>query len=657
MAVVRARRLCVVLVGAAGCWCALNFPAARAQDSVSLTPGESDALPAHGVQVRRYVVDSIEFESSWGGDFTLAPILKSSRDDKGPFNTRYIGGAVVSVESLSGILFTPQDFPFWSAPGQGVNPGANAPPAGLATVGAFDRQSTVALTDIGPDGTNVIGAVIGRRLTTPGRLFVTRVVAATSRPDLASPDTATLSVGSVDAHGFAMLRADSQGATDGALGLMLADNIVRVNLFARQSAVVNTLFGTGGVNAAADMIASAFIFNAAARSINAPSLIPSSKTGQGEPLATTLSFDGQFWAEGAPPTFAHLAPGVAAHRGNPSHSSFPGLGDPGGVLACLAESGAGGGIVDTINIFGVDELGGVQSAMAATLPSPLIDGPFSAAAPEFRDWGSQLPFRGPAGPVAIGAVAGGGAAMAAAAGVDSVAGEFIAVATFESPTPSWKVAARLDTPILNGPSGAQIARIVSGAQLSPPSPVGLSSPGMDLQGNVYFVAAIKPNLGPARKALIKAVHTPSGFRLERILEEGQIFTGANSVRQFQIVSLALADSDSLASGAFSAASVNQARPIGAMIDPLSPRAFGGCVVSATIEYDNNFVPERYDAALLVGPRLDAVLLGDLSGDGMVNSSDLAMLLGSWGDQNVPADLNGDGAVNSSDLALLLGNWT
>ena len=52
------------------------------------------------------------------------------------------------------------------------------------------------------------------------------------------------------------------------------------------------------------------------------------------------------------------------------------------------------------------------------------------------------------------------------------------------------------------------------------------------------------------------------------------------------------------------------------------------------------------------------LLGDINGDGIVNSQDLGELLGSWGPcLGCPADLDGDGVVGSADLGLLLGNWT
>ncbi|MFO0829821.1 MAG: dockerin type I repeat-containing protein [Phycisphaerales bacterium] len=50
-------------------------------------------------------------------------------------------------------------------------------------------------------------------------------------------------------------------------------------------------------------------------------------------------------------------------------------------------------------------------------------------------------------------------------------------------------------------------------------------------------------------------------------------------------------------------------------------------------------------------------IGDLDGDGVVNSIDLGLLLGAWGRcASCAADLDGDGVVGSADLAILLGAW-
>lgn len=46
---------------------------------------------------------------------------------------------------------------------------------------------------------------------------------------------------------------------------------------------------------------------------------------------------------------------------------------------------------------------------------------------------------------------------------------------------------------------------------------------------------------------------------------------------------------------------------------------------------------------------------DLTGDGVVDGSDLAMVLGQWG-QAGPADLDGNGTADGADLAIVLGAW-
>jgi hypothetical protein len=53
----------------------------------------------------------------------------------------------------------------------------------------------------------------------------------------------------------------------------------------------------------------------------------------------------------------------------------------------------------------------------------------------------------------------------------------------------------------------------------------------------------------------------------------------------------------------------------------------------------------------------SVPVGDLDGDGAINSADLAILLNAWGASGSPADLNGNGVVDSADITILLANWT
>jgi len=58
--------------------------------------------------------------------------------------------------------------------------------------------------------------------------------------------------------------------------------------------------------------------------------------------------------------------------------------------------------------------------------------------------------------------------------------------------------------------------------------------------------------------------------------------------------------------------------------------------------------------------VEQLLLGDLDGDGHINTTDLLLLFASWGPcgncANCEADLNEDCNVNTADLLILFGNW-
>lgn len=283
----------------------------------------------------------------------------------------------------------------------------------------------------------------------------------------------------------------------------------------------------------------------------------------------------------------------------------------------------------------------------------------------------QVPFRGPSGQVAIGQLPGAsGDLLVAATARDASAGDFIAVKRFVAgslPTSHWVLAARRGSQVWSGPSGASIGILAAG------SPVAISSPAMDLLGNVYFVARWQPTAAAAQTGLFKAVltrvETPASptasgltYRLELLLTTGQSVTGANSATPYTITALRLADSNGAASGGFHAGQIVQSRMLapGETVlgsNPEAIHAFGGVVVNATIEYAAPGGAQRYEAALFVAP--GKTLAGDLNNDGACDFADLNLVLsffGQSGPQAAPGDVNNDGVCDFADLNLVLSDF-
>jgi hypothetical protein len=71
---------------------------------------------------------------------------------------------------------------------------------------------------------------------------------------------------------------------------------------------------------------------------------------------------------------------------------------------------------------------------------------------------------------------------------------------------------------------------------------------------------------------------------------------------------------------------------------------------------DGFTPVDIESGSLITVSIaNSGVVGDLSGDGVVNSVDLAILLGNWGVSG-PGDLDESGVIDSADLALLIGAW-
>lgn len=627
------------------CGLGIAAPSALAQDSVAATPGNSDAISAYNQQNFRYAVDLVPFTSSWGNPFAIAPVLKASRDIDPFFPTQVTGSAAISPNQLTNTTPASTSFSLWNQAGAGINGAENSAP-GSVSITAFDAQFSVALSDFSTNASNVIGAVIGRSAAQPARLFVDRTVAMVSRSSAFAQDLTTLSLGAVDAAGTLLLRADDFNTT--AQSSVLGENIIRVDLTARSESI-NAPFALSGSNTLSDSASSTFVANNDSVTLNTPAAIPAQNPGQA--TAVVFDFAGNYRPNGGSPV-AHLDPGVDAHRGNPSFSVASPLGGV-GTVASIARS-ADKPIA--LNAFGVNADGSVTGSVSAVLPSPISSGSFTASNASFNQYLSQTSFRGPNGQVGIGIEPGSGDALLAATATDASAGEFIAVARFGSSV-SWSIAAYPGKPVLDGPGGSVIGNLADAASIA--QPIAISAPAIDLFGNVYFLSAYQPASGSPTVGLFKAA--AGSYDLELLLAEGDSYTGANSATPYTITALQLADSDSLASGAFHAGSIIQQTVGGfAGSEPSDPGAFGGAIVNAEITYDRAGTPERYNAVLFIGAGVDAAeCIGDADGNGTVNLDDLNAVLTTFGQSVTPGtggDVDGNGTVNLDDLNLVLTNF-
>ncbi len=85
----------------------------------------------------------------------------------------------------------------------------------------------------------------------------------------------------------------------------------------------------------------------------------------------------------------------------------------------------------------------------------------------------------------------------------------------------------------------------------------------------------------------------------------------------------------------------------------------GVLRSLVVQYDRAYLARDY--GWVVELDIDTCVLAgaaDLSGDGVVDATDLAILIAAWGSTSAAGvDLDGDGIVSTSDLAILLAAWS
>lgn len=636
--------------------CALCCTPAMAQDSVSSATGVGgDAIDAYDTsrQTVRYVVDLVSFTTSWGNEWGVAPVVKTSRDVDALFNTLALGAIAVSADQVSNasLVGVEQDFDVWSAAGQGV--GVENSAATTISVSSLDNRYAIALGDLNTEASNAIGAMIGFNDDQPTRLYVRRTMAAQSRSFSFLDDNGTVTAGAIDADGNIYIRADDFNGTGP--NQIIGQNILGVDLYDRNSSL-NGVTKSGATNISGDGGASTFDIRIGMNTLNSPSALPASLGTSGRSLV--FNFNGQYRVGGGVGTMGHLDAGVTGHRGNPTFSSVTGLGGI-GTVASLARTTVSPSVTAGFNLFGVDANGAVQATASATMPIPMTGAPDlnASGTAKFDQYNNQTSFRGPSGHAAIGQDNATGDILVAATATDEAAGDFIAVARFGAGV-TWEVAARIGSPVVDGPGGTTIG-VLGDAPFA-----AISAPAMDLYGNVYFVGLFHDSINPVVPAVFKAVDTASGYQLELVLKEGQQFTGANSNTLYTIERLSLSDSDSIASSGLSAASVLQ-QADGSAVSAEEPNTVGGVVVGAKISYARVGGPETYDVALILKPKrpVGSTCAGDFDGDGDVDLGDFGVFGSAFnsnvGDANynAAADFDGDGDVDLGDFGVFGGEFS
>ncbi len=635
----------IILFSVAGA-CAGAF----AQDSVSRNANGGSGLPGDAVspwgsayQRLNYVVDMASLRTSWGTTFGIAPVMKSGKTSQVRFNA-INGASTISPTVLVASTYPATTYTLWTLPGGGLNLAesnaalnSTVSPTGSPSVfcvASMDYEDVVSGTTMVLANQIYVGFVAFDP-SRPDRLYVTRVDAGNNSPATAQADRSQFGLGTVDANGNVVFRADGFGVA-GTTAPLTQDTLFRIDAGARSANVLNTIDTNGGSAAG-----STTVLLRSATSLAVPCAIP--KDIAGRSVAIEADFAGRCEFESSTATFSttfsHLAGGIGDHRGTPSFSGRRLLQSGVGTCAVLGRSAAGGGRVDTLNLWSVDASGTPLVRRALTLPASISDPcdafvwPLSGGG--FRNYDSQVTFRGGSGPVALGHDLAGNSLGAATlyAGTTpnpSNGTNAIVVARFDGSNPGsavqWANAAWVDAStltgkpiyadygadglpntgdagendgVVDGQDGA-IGRLaaLSETALGPVGP-SISAPAFDEAGNVYFLAgvAIKRAGGTGvvfdySVGLVRAVLDPGTmcYKLDLVCRPGDVFVGRNAGRNYQIASLFLADGDSISSSAlWSGSAIQQswnAVPTGSLAQA-APQHLAGLTLSARIVYDTN----------------------------------------------------------------------
>jgi len=706
------------LIAAAG----LCAPAI-AQDSVSNNLGgfPGDALNQFTDNCNEYVIDLAEIVTSKGHCFGIAPIIKLSQSPDPAFFNNLNSASGISPLVRTGVPFPSPAYDLWeNNPGAGTNTNGTNDAPGTINPQGNSTQFAVAMAEFGGAGVGqnyngIVGAVVNYDPNDPNRLYVTRRQVAVNGIAGSTGDVSQFGGISVDADGNVMYRADNFGSSGiGGFTTVSGNNIFRTSMLSRNCGVSNLISGNPATSDA-----TAGIVTGSATTLSAPSMIPASVSGTNA-LYAGPNFSTQYVYGDVGSVFstsAHLdtTGGIGGdHRGTMGSTTFDFTGSGAAYHFAIYSKDAA---FDTtvLNAFGVSATGAVVSNLGLQVPTSITDNEtgftvnYIPGTYEFRNYASQVSFRGGVGNIAIGGDQNGDGLMAATmyefgasgGGFNDDFSNQIVVARRDSATGavSWTLAAYVDalnigTPNTGKPicdsTGATIGQIVDLPAVTGGTPLGpgMSAPAIDSVGNIWFSSSVElfnridtdgDTIGDTSdfdSALIRAIYNPTTFsyELELVLELGQVITGLNSGTDYQISFLGQADSNSISSGTIfsnAAAEVAWNNSPTTGLDTSDPITNGGVFFGTDITYDTNgdgvfndpssgnFNPsfpadESYVVGMFVGYYDKAVPCpADFNGDGTTSFPDVGLFLAAFSTGDPAADFNGDGSTSFPDVGLFL----